>query len=198
MILVSWFGANAYSLWANRQDWRSYRGDVGIPPELEKHSSWRGRPPREELLSTSLPSEAQWEYAARGATPRAFPWGDEPATNSHARLARHQVGMTYTPETIPSACVNEELGKSPFGLHHMAGNVWQWCRDWYSPNFYSETEATEPNPQNAKPGDARSERGGSWVGPEELSSSYYRRGRQPATRGRCLGFRCVGSVEDLP
>jgi formylglycine-generating enzyme required for sulfatase activity len=198
IMLVSWFGANAYSLWANRQDWRYYRDPLTIPPELESYTKWQGLAPRKEWLSTCLPSEAQWEYAARGAKPSNYPWGDEPATNSKARLARHQAGKTYTPDSIPCAKVNEELGMSPFGIHHMAGNVWQWCRDWYSPTFYSQKESSEKNAQNSKPGDTRSERGGSWVGPEELSSSYYRRGRAPAARGRCLGFRCIGSFEDKP
>lgn len=61
MMLVSWYGANAYSLWANRRDWHSYRGG-------------------ENETDSFLPSEAQWEYAARGAEARSYPWGnDDPA-----------------------------------------------------------------------------------------------------------------------
>ena len=79
----------------------------------------------------------------------------------------------------------------PFGLHHMAGNVWQWCRDWYDPSFYQRAEANATNPVNRTPTLVRSERGGSWIGPAELCRSSYRRGRPPSVRGRCLGFRCA-------
>lgn len=165
MILVTWYGANAYSLWVNRKDWRDYRSE--------------GRD------ASRLPSEAEWEYAARGAEPRDYPWGNEAPEPWRMRYARHTPGTTYRPETLPLADVNETLGLSPFGLRHMAGNVWQWCRDWYAP--YSDGLAKGQS-------QVRSERGGSWIGPSFLCRSSYRRGRVPTARGRCLGFRCVGDV----
>lgn len=181
MILVSWYGANAYSLWANGRGWRGYRvGDeAGAEPD------------------SLLPTEAQWEYAARGASYQTFPWGDEPASPDRMRYGRHRQGEIYQAETLPMADVSAELGMSPFGLHHMAGNVWQWCRDWYDDAFYTRPEASFPNPLNRTPGQVRSERGGSWIGPAEPCRSSFRRGRAPSARGRCLGFRCVGSAKDL-
>jgi sulfatase modifying factor 1 len=173
MILVSWYGANVYSRWANGKDWRGYRGDPGGEPE------------------SFLPSEAQWEYAARGSRYRLFPWGDNPPSQDRMRYGQHRKGATYRAETLPIADVNAELGMSPFGLHHMAGNVWQWCRDWYDESFYRRPEAYELNPVNRTPGKVRSERGGSWIGPADLCRSSFRRGRPPSARGRCLGFRCV-------
>lgn len=168
MILVSWFGANAYSLWANGCDWSDYRGDRSY-----------------------LPTEAQWEYAARGPNSLQFPWGEEAADPSRLRCARHEQGLEYSAETLPMAAVNELLGMSPFGLHHMAGNVWQWCRDWYDEGFYRQPAASKRNPLNLVKTGVRVERGGSWVGPADLCRSSYRRGRVPNARGRCLGFRCV-------
>ena len=178
MILVSWFGANAYSLWANGRDWSAYQGESATEPE------------------SFLPSEAQWEYAARGARYRTFPWGDEPPSQERMRYGQHRKGMTYRADTLPMADVNDELGMSPFGLHHMAGNVWQWCRDWYDDAFYSRPDASQANPVNRQPTKVRSERGGSWIGPADLCRSSFRRGRPPMARGRCLGFRCVSSLAD--
>ncbi len=175
MILVSWYGATAYSLWANGRSWRDYRGDRGSEPE------------------SLLPTEAQWEYAARGAVYHEFPWGDDPPAFDRLRFDQHFKGATYEVETLPMANVNDPLGMSPFGLHHMAGNVWQWCRDWYDDTFYTRPEATRPNAVNRTPGKVRSERGGSWIGPASLCRSSYRRGRPPRARGRCLGFRCTSA-----
>lgn len=176
MMLVSWHGANAYSLWANRRDWRAYDGTGGG--------------------ETFLPSEAQWEYAARGTGSRKYPWGDDDPSPERMRFAQHTPGSAYLPETLPMADVNAELGMSPFGLHHMAGNVWQWCRDWYSPSFYTTPDATARNPVNRQVSHVRSERGGSWIGPGFLCRSSYRRGRVPSAKGRCLGFRCVSDARD--
>ena len=168
MILVSWYGANAYSRWANGADWRDYRDDA-----------------------PHLPTEAPWEYAARGPEPREFPWGDGEASADRMRFGLHERAREYGVSELPLAAVNEKLGMSPPGLRHMAGNVWQWCRDWYAPDFYRTDAAREPDAWCRDPSGVRSERGGSWVGPASLCRSSYRRGRAPAARGRCLGFRCV-------
>ncbi|MBL9121844.1 MAG: SUMF1/EgtB/PvdO family nonheme iron enzyme [Phycisphaerae bacterium] len=180
MILVSWFGANAYSRWANGIDWREYRTLAC-----------------DGLGRSTLPSEAQWEYAARGPEPRRFPWSsdnpdgnDTPATGM-AQVGRHRRGMRYTLPTLPLRPTNERLGVSPFGILHMAGNVWNWCADFYDPRFYESPAARAPNALNHTDTGVRSERGGSWVGTSALAESWYRRGRVPQARGRCLGFRCV-------
>ncbi len=178
MILVSWYGANAYSLWANGREWRSYRDD--------------GEP-----SGSFLPSEAQWEYAARGSAYRNFPWGDAPASDALLQYGRHSRSQKYRVDSLPLAPVHFPLGLSPFGLHHMAGNVWQWCRDWYDADFYGRDGSRIDNPVNRLPSRVRSERGGSWIGPAELCRSSYRRGRPPLARGRCLGFRCISSIESV-
>ncbi len=153
MILVSWYGANAYALWASGRDWYGYR-DAGA-----------------DGSGSGLPSEDQFEYAARGPTIQRFPWGDEAATLESAWFGRHERGTEYpTPQSMPIVPVNRPLGISPFGPRHMAGNVWQWCGNELSPGI-------------------RAERGGSWIGPAFLCECSYRRGRVPDARGRCLGFR---------
>lgn len=168
MVLVSWYGANAYSLWANGWDWRSYETHEGF-----------------------LPTEAQWEYAAQGAYVALPPDG---TANVSFVAGQHQPGRLYNARSMPMAPVHAPLGMSDFGLHHMAGNVWQWCRDWYADDFYRRASSRDLNPVNRTPSGVRSERGGSWVGPAELCRPSYRRGREPQARGRCLGFRCVGNL----
>jgi len=185
MILVSWYGANAYSLWVHGHDWRDYRN-----AEL-----------------SFLPTEAQWEYAARGADSVLFPWGDAPACpellNVCWDMASHDQKASHisTPlEEFPLAPVNAELGVSPFGIRGMAGNVWQWCRDTYDPTFYQSPEASSTNAWNRANewSDApKVEKGGSWVGPADLARSSYRRGRLASAKGRCLGFRCVYDATKL-
>jgi sulfatase modifying factor 1 len=196
IILVSWYGANAYSLWANRCDWRYYRGDDTLPDDLRK-TAVAADPPPPEWLESLLPSEAQWECAARGPEGRRCPWEDEEPTAERLHVARHVAGAEYVAETLPSAGVSERLGMSPFGLHHVAGNVWQWCRDWYRADFYCRPEAVAPDAQNAEATGVRCERGGSWVGPADLARPTYRRGRPPQSFGRCLGFRCAGLIRNL-
>jgi acyl carrier protein len=196
VVLVTWSGANAYSLWANRRDWRLYRGDGSMPAELRDRAVIAPAPPV-TWLDSLLPSEAQWEYAGRGPDGRRYPWGDLPPAPYLLRADCHRKGVRYTASTMPMARVSQRLGMSPFGLHHMAGNVWQWCRDWYDPHFYTRSEAGDPDAQNCRRTGIRSERGGSWVGPARLARLSYRRGRPPTVCGRCLGFRCVGLAADL-
>lgn len=179
MILVSWFGANAYSLWANGRHWDEYRDEAGKEP------------------ASLLPTEAQWEYAARGARYQPFPWGDALPSPEKMGYGQHRRSATYRTDTLPLAEVNEELGMSPLGLHHMAGNIWQWCRDWYADGFYQRPDASAEDPVNRTPTRVRSERGGSWIGPAKLCRSSFRRGRPPLARGRCLGFRCISASMDV-
>ena len=178
MMLVSWYGANAYSLWVHGRDWRGYRDETAAGP------------------GSFLPSEAQWEYASRGAASQRYPWGND-ASPSQLRANLYSPAASQNLAGLPLGPVNELLGMSPLGLHHAAGNVWQWCRDWYDPNFYATQAARQPNAVNRTAGDARSERGSSWVGPLELCRSSYRRGRSPRARGRCLGFRCAAPRSEL-
>lgn len=178
MINVTWYGANAYSMWANGRPWHGYK----------------------EAESSCLPSEAQWEYAARGAQPSNFPWGDEPASAAllNVRWDPWPLDLEVTklrPQDFPLTDVNCQLGVSPFGIRHMAGTVWQWCRDTFRPDYYGTPEATQADACCLGVAEEpKGERGGSWVGPPALARSSYRRGRPAHAKGPCLGFRCVGQV----
>lgn len=126
-----------------------------------------------------LPTEAQWEYAARGSEGRAYPWGDAPPTTAHANFGRRN--GTTTPVNAHPA------GVTPTGIWDMAGNAWEWCRDWFG-NYPSE--AVE-NPIGAASGTARVIRGGSHNSEGSKLRATYRANRTPDDPFDRSGFRVV-------
>ncbi len=128
-----------------------------------------------------LPTEAQWEYAASGGDGRRFPWGDDPPTMWRCRFGdpRGTAG--------PVAALAD--GASPFGLLDMAGNVWEWCRDWYDDRYYWRSPTTQP--AGPASGTARVLRGGAYTShPLQLRCSH-RDCDVPDARVPCYGFRIV-------
>ncbi len=141
-----------------------------------------------EWIGGSLPTEAQWERAARGTQARMYPWGNAPPkARRHANFARR-----YN-KTTPVGQFSE--GYSPNGIADLAGNVWEWCLDEYDPALYSQdSNKRRRNPLNLRFRDvlrARVIRGGAWdVGSAFLRSSlrfkYY-----PLDSTHTIGFRVV-------
>ncbi|MBI1302178.1 MAG: SUMF1/EgtB/PvdO family nonheme iron enzyme [Phycisphaera sp.] len=134
-----------------------------------------------------LPTEAEWEYACRAGTTTAFHgWTVQPTgTNDDTQVGNIAwFGSNSNSQTRPVG------GKAPngFGLHDMAGNVWEWVNDWYSGSYYASSPST--NPLGPASGDFRAVRGGSWFGITDAARSSYRSTNPPgASSGPFGGFR---------
>jgi len=129
-----------------------------------------------------LPTEAQWEYAARGSEGRKYPWGNE---QPNAQLLNYNANLGDTSKggSYPD-------GASWVGALDMAGNVWEWVADWYG-KYSSEPQE---NPTGPSAGVTRVLRGGGWYGPEYLVRAASRYSVTPVSRLDLLGFRCVSTV----
>ena len=126
-----------------------------------------------------LPTEAQWEKAARGTDGREFPWGNNVPNSS---LANYNMNKGDTDEVG-----SYPQGVSPYGALDMAGNVWEWARDWYE--GYDANEIN--NPTGPSSGTYRVLRGGCWDYWTRYMRAAFRNGEYPTYSTDLVGFRCV-------
>jgi formylglycine-generating enzyme required for sulfatase activity len=157
--LVRWDDAMAYCAW---------------------FSSLRGRPVR-------LPTEAEWEYAARAGSADPLPWGEalDPSRANFLLDLRHKEGAGTT--------AVDRFEPNAFGLRDVIGNVWEWVQDWYAPDYYRR--APERNPRGPSRGTLRVLRGGGWPTSEpRMLTCAYRHKVPPDTYSYSIGFRVVSPL----
>lgn len=145
--------------------------------------TWYGAVTYCQWMGGNLPTEAQWEKAARGTTGKIYPMG--PSIHSGAANFDNNIG-----DTMPVGSFAD--GASPYGLYDMAGNVWEWTGDWYNDTYY-ESSPTE-NPTGPESGSRHVLRGGSWIYDEYYLRTTHRGFRAPTYSSNNLGFRCVNDA----
>ena len=159
----------------------SYYGNTEYDDFPVINVSWHQAKAYCEWAGGSLPTEAQWEKAARGKNGRKYPWGDE-SPNSNLVNYGEIKGDTTAVGSYPR-------GASPYGAMDMAGNVWEWVMDRYGPYDAAETN----NPEGPASRYNRVLRGGGWGSYGRLIRSARRRDFNPSNTNYNVGFRCVSS-----
>lgn len=136
-----------------------------------------------------LPSEAEWEKAAKGPNDWRFPWGNVEPTNKHLNFNQTWKGeQTLVPVGI------YEKGKSPYGVYDMAGNVWEWVADWYDPGYYAISPRN--NPRGPDTGTHRVLRSSGWEAETPMVRIFTRVKSDPLSRNHSTGFRCAQDAHE--
>jgi serine/threonine-protein kinase len=160
---------------------------VGYDAHPVVQVSWYGARAYCARAGRRLPTEAEWEKAARGDDGRAYPWGDTALSCNLANFWEQPNGCVGGTAHVGA----HPAGASPYGALDMAGNVWEWVEDWHDPAYYSAAPAE--NPTGPAVGEARVVRGGSFMDKGSWATTFHRHPGLPANQYEHTGFRCASS-----
>ena len=187
----------------NGADWRHPHGPGSSHSDMAEHPvvhlSWADAERYCDWRGARLPTEAEFEYAARGGLAGAkYAWGDELTPQGRHRANLWQGRFPRQDHTLDGYGSHGPVQQFPpngYGLYDMTGNVWEWVQDWYSPTYFANSPLR--NPPGPQKGTQKVQRGGSWLCSENYCQGYRVAARmmtEPDSGLNNLGFRCAADA----